>query len=239
MKKAKNVSDILNIVKYDPPLPAQLNGIMLGHIPSFIPKTDEPRIQATRNVLTRNRGKRLYVTEKLDGTSATYYFRDGHFGVCSRNIELKPSNENTYWNVARKLNLDQVLDSKNIAIQGEIVGPGIAKNKYALNQHRLYVHGIYDLNNGSYFPYEQMIRTAEGLGLQTVPMLGVVRLDHTVDELLEMSNGMSAINPKVLREGIVLRSISEEIDPEIGRLSFKVVSPKFLLKSGASKYDQQ
>jgi len=105
MKKAKNVSDILNIVKYDPPLPAQLNGIMLGHIPSFIPKTDEPRIQATRNVLTRNRGKRLYVTEKLDGTSATYYFRDGHFGVCSRNIELKPSNENTYWNVARKLKL--------------------------------------------------------------------------------------------------------------------------------------
>ena len=37
------------------------------------------------------RDKHYYVTEKLDGSSATYYYRDGVFGVCSRNLELLES----------------------------------------------------------------------------------------------------------------------------------------------------
>ena len=70
-----------------------------------------------------------------------------------------------------------------------------------------------------------------GMELESVPQLGTLVLDHSVDELVALSEGASVLNPKIQREGIVLRSIAEECDEEIGgRLSFKVINPKFLLK---------
>jgi hypothetical protein len=67
--------------------------------------------------------------------------------------------------------------------------------------------------------------------LEPVPQIGTLVLDHTVDALVAYSEGLSALNPKVQREGIVLRPLAEEYDEDIGgRLSFKVINPKFLLK---------
>jgi hypothetical protein len=67
--------------------------------------------------------------------------------------------------------------------------------------------------------------------LETVPQLGTIELDHTVDHLMEFSVGTSSLNPKVQREGVVLRPLAEEYDEDIGgRLSFKAINPKFLLK---------
>jgi hypothetical protein len=56
-------------------------------------------------------------------------------------------------------------------------------------------------------------------------------LDHTVDELVAVAEGPSALSPQVQREGVVLRPPVEEHDPDVGgRLSFKVINPRFLLK---------
>ena len=64
-----------------------------------------------------------------------------------------------------------------------------------------------------------------------MPQLGTLVLDHTVDELVAFSEGTSVLNPKVQREGVVLRPLAEEYDEDIGgRLSFKAINPKFLLK---------
>jgi hypothetical protein len=69
------------------------------------------------------------------------------------------------------------------------------------------------------------------LAIASVPQLGTVVLDHTVDALVEFSQGTSMLNPKMQREGVVLRSLVEEYDDEIGgRLSFKAINPKLLLK---------
>ena len=69
------------------------------------------------------------------------------------------------------------------------------------------------------------------LGLEAVPQLGTLVLDHTVDELVAYAEGPSVLNPQVQREGVVLRPPAEEYDPDVGgRLSFKVLNPKFLLK---------
>jgi hypothetical protein len=39
------------------------------------------------------------------------------------------------------------------------------------------------------------------------------------------------LNPKAQREGVVLRPLVEEHDEDVGgRLSFKVINPKFLLR---------
>ena len=51
-----------------------------------------------------------------------------------------------------------------------------------------------------------------------------------VDELVALSEGLSVLNAKAQREGIVLRPLVEVEDDFLGRLSFKAINPKFLLK---------
>jgi hypothetical protein len=56
-------------------------------------------------------------------------------------------------------------------------------------------------------------------------------MHHSVDELVAFSEGASVLNPKAQREGIIFRPLVEEYDEDIGgRLSFKAINPKFLLK---------
>jgi RNA ligase (TIGR02306 family) len=230
--EGQDVSDIIGVLKYEPPIPEHLKAVMKGAIPRYIPKTDETRIQGTKDVLEKHRGKWFSRTEKLDGESTTYSERDGEFIVCSRGINLQPTATNVYWRIARKLDIEKKLANQNLAIQGEIVGPGIRKNKYKLQDNRFFVHGIYSLDENRYLNYNEMITKTWELELDMVPILGIMQLSHTSDALVEMANGPSAINPHVLREGLVFRAVIEDTDQELGRLSFKVISPQFLLKHG-------
>ena len=76
-----------------------------------------------------------------------------------------------------------------------------------------------------------MLAILSDLDLEPVPQLGTMVLNHSVDELVAFSEGASVLNPKVQREGVVLRPLVEEHDEDIGgRLSFKAINPKFLLK---------
>ena len=107
-----DLSESFGIVKYEAPIPAQLSGKVKGNFPGFIPKTDEERIQNIGPTVARHQeaGTQFYVTEKLDGTSATFYRHttntDGpHFGVCSRNLELLEKEGNTHWEIAKRYKL--------------------------------------------------------------------------------------------------------------------------------------
>jgi RNA ligase (TIGR02306 family) len=57
-----DVSEELGVKQYSPPIPACLKGKVKGHMPSFIQKTDETRVQLLQDVLTRHKGKDCYVT---------------------------------------------------------------------------------------------------------------------------------------------------------------------------------
>ncbi|MDP3641567.1 MAG: RNA ligase family protein [Bacteroidota bacterium] len=106
-------TEVLGISKYEPPIPACLSGIMKGKFPSFIPKTDETRVQVIQKLLDKYKGEKCYVTEKVDGSSGTYYINNGEFGVCSRNLELLEDDENSFWKVARELDIENKLRSLN------------------------------------------------------------------------------------------------------------------------------
>jgi hypothetical protein len=64
-----DVSDILGIVKWDPPIPAELTGRYKGNFPSFLKKTDQERVQNLTNEYQEYlaSGINFYATEKLDG----------------------------------------------------------------------------------------------------------------------------------------------------------------------------
>ena len=226
-----DATDILHVTKYEPPVPASLEGEIKGAFPSFFFKTDEMRIQSVPDVLDRHRGKQFYFTEKLDGSSCSFFRKDGEFGVCGRNWEYKETETNTFWKIARRHNLPEKLKD-NMAIQGEVIGEGIQSNRYKLLGQDVYVFQVFDINRSAYLGIEEMEAFCRELGLKTVPRLETITLNHSVDELVALASRPSALNPQTPAEGLVCRSVTEERDVELGRLSFKVLNPYFLLKYG-------
>jgi RNA ligase (TIGR02306 family) len=222
------VTEMLGIVKYEPPIPAELAGKVKGGFPSFIPKTDEERVQ---NLTSEYDGWRFqskhqfYVTEKLDGSSATFYFKDGVFGVCSRNLELLETEGNTFWKVARQLKLEEWLGTHetNYSIQGELIGESVQGNPYKIKGQTVRFYNAFNIDTQEYLGFPDFIKLIDSMGLETVPVLDInFMLPDTVEELLKYADAKSTLNPNFDREGVVIRSLDRTI-------SFKVISNKFLL----------
>lgn len=225
-------TEVLGVTKYEPPIPVQLAGNLKGSFPCFIPKTDESRVQVLQKRLARYKGTRCYVTEKLDGSSVTYYVRNGEFGVCSRNWELKEDDKNAFWRFARENDLENKLLNlnKNIAIQGELIGEGIQKNKYKLKGQNVHIFNVWDIDSGKYYDYEKFKSLVGALGLKTVPILQEsFSLIDDIEKLIDMAVCKSKLCDKVWAEGVVIRPVVEQNDCG-ERVSFKVINPKFLLK---------
>jgi RNA ligase (TIGR02306 family) len=233
-----DVTDALGICKWEPPMPTQLKGRVRGPFPGFLPKTDETRVQVLPDVLLRHRGKRFYLTEKLDGTSFTAFHRQGAFGVCSRNLWLDETDtSNVLIQLAQQLRLADQLAAlaqelgHAVAIQGEVLGPGIQGNKYALKGLQLRVFNVLNVDTHRLLDLDAMQAALAKINLEMVPLLGLLTLEQSVDELIALAEGESVLRPGVPREGIVLRPLCEEQDETIGgRLSFKAINPRFLIK---------
>jgi len=230
LTEGMDVTTMLGIVKYEPPIPAELAGKVKGPFPSFIPKTDEERIQNLTKEYEEWKYQskhQFYVTEKLDGSSATYYVKDGEFGVCSRNLELLETEGNTFWKVARELDLENKMKSigKNISLQGELIGEGIQGNPYNIKGHTVKFFTGFEIDKYRRVPFMEMVVMLMDLDLQYVPVLNQqfgFSLPDTVEGMLEYAQGKSALNDKKEREGVVVRSMD-------GTISFKAISNKFLL----------
>lgn len=226
-----DVTERLGIVKYEPPIPAELAGKVKGLYPSFIPKTDEERIQNLTKEYEEWKYQskhQFYVTEKLDGSSATYYVKDGEFGVCSRNLELLETEGNTFWKVARELDLENKMKSlgKNISLQGELIGEGIQGNRYKIKGQTVRFFTGFDIDKYQRIPFMEMVVMLMDLELQYVPVLNQeygFLLPDTIEGMLEYAQGKSQLNGNAEREGVVIRSMD-------GTISFKAISNKFLLE---------
>lgn len=215
------VTNDLNIVKYEPPIPAQLAGLVKGIFPSFIPKTDEERVQNLDYEILKD--EVYYETEKLDGTSFTCYKYEGEFGVCSRNMELKETEDNLYWKISRQHNLEEKLP-EGYAIQGEIIGEGVQGNPYKLKGQHLKIFNIFNIQTQEYLhllSFEKFVNDI--LKEETVPMLrSIFFLPEEKEDLIQHADYKSIINPDIDREGIVIRSLDR-------KTSFKVISNKYLI----------
>jgi RNA ligase (TIGR02306 family) len=219
------VTEMLNIVKYEPPIPAQLSGMVKGNFPSFLKKTDEERVQNLTKEYAIYSLAKFYVTEKLDGSSVTYYVKDGVFGVCSRNLDLLEDENNSMWKFAVTTGLREKMVGlgKNIAIQGEIIGEGIQGNPYKIIGQTVKVFNGFDIDKYDYLSLSELLDLTKVLEVKTVPILDLsFTLPETIDELLLTAEGKSMLNIKTEREGLVIRSHDRKI-------SFKAISNKFLL----------
>lgn len=210
--------------------------------PAEVEKTDEERIQNIPSILRRENRRAFYETEKLDGQSATFFYlrqpwfwkvSKKEFGVCSRNIWLKTKHPCNYWDIAEKFDIQNKLKSygKEVIIQGEIVGPGIQKNKYGLTELDFYVFNVYNKETDEWYGRHGIEAVCSALGLKMVPVIGQGPLEElagsTVQEVVEHVKGNSTL-AKVKREGSVFRELCA-VTGQRG-ISFKAINSDFLLK---------
>lgn len=210
-----------------------------GSWPHSLPKTDETRVQNIRNLDSMINGRLLYITEKLDGQSLTYYvdqtysptpFKKGCSGVCSRNVHYPEYRPNNWWDYVQENGLMESLErfckseGRSLAIQGELVGPGIQGNKLLLKERQLYIFNIYDLDKRCYLPLFEKLEIVDTLGLTHVPFLCFDEFLPTTEGFLLIAGGPSIVNADVLREGIVVRDKNDD------GMSFKAISNEWLLK---------
>ena len=202
--------------------------------PSFIPKTDETRIQNAPFYL--NNRDPWVMTEKIDGQSGTFaavrrkkLFRTKfEYIVCSRNVRLYQKDSSSYWAVSDRYDIENVLlrylkkhpSVEWNAIQGECVSPKVQGNKYKVKEPDLYVFNI--LTPAGRLDSLSAKAAAEAWGLKFVPIVEYGPLPETVPEMLEKAHGDSALG-NTIREGLVCRSLD-------GKQSFKAVDPLFLIK---------
>jgi len=189
VSEGQDVTERLGIVKYEPPIPAELSGKVKGLFPSFLRKTDEERVQNLQSDYEDLKTQKFYVTEKLDGSSATFYYKDGQFGVCSRNLELLETEDNTYWKVARQLDLENKLSTLklNISLQGELIGEGIQGNPYKIKGQTVKFFTGFDIDTQRRIHFVKFVVIIQTLGLEYVPVLNDklnFELPDSVDELL-------------------------------------------------------
>ena len=206
--------------------------------PTFVSKTDEERVE--NQPWRIGDGKTYLATEKLDGTSCTYALeRKGRnkfeFYVCSRNVRQQDEKQecyhdhNIYWDLAFKYNIEQHLKDflnkfpqlKWVCIQGEGVG-SVQGNPLKLTEDDLYVFNFKESQTGRWSSMAGAGQVREW-GMKWVPILGEVQMPDTMEELKVLATGKSRVNPEVMREGIVYRSLD-------GSDSFKNVSREYLIK---------
>jgi RNA ligase (TIGR02306 family) len=112
---------------------------------------------------------------------------------------------------------------RNIALQGEMVGPSIQGNFEGVAKNEYYVYQVYNIDTKEYLLPLEAQKVVADLGLNYVPVLATQVLPLTVVDMLKLADGSSGLKGKY-REGVVAKSLTRDF-------SFKAISNAYLLKN--------
>lgn len=237
-----DVTEVLGVRKWEPPIPASIAGQVRGMRPSWIPKTDQERIQNIGRILQSeaHRGDEWIATLKIDGTSCSIGVDPidldaDHNHVCSRNLSLKRDTNNTLWRLADEYDLHALISKEwpdhRAVVQGEAYGEGIQGNPLKVKgQHLRLFNVVVDREPLGWDAWPDWAK------LIAVPQVPGLTFPVTVEQAVADVDGLKAVlNPEVLAEGVVWRHRSAPwtmLDDQQVPASWKVISNRYLLKVG-------
>ena len=192
--------------------------------------TDEERIQNIPQVLTQYAGKLFVVSYKLDGSSITIIHQKvlgkSKFRICSRRFELHDK-KNDWHRVFTDtdfkyeiLKLVTHFKTNDIIVQGEAIGK-FNGNHHNLQREQIRLFNIYV--DGKRLNQKDFILACVANNIPHCPMFSEVTLNHTLPEILQVSEVKDILNPAVDAEGLVWRCLEDN-------LSFKVINNNYLMK---------
>ena len=248
MHEGDNVMERLGITRYEPVLEgdadevphASLSGLSAYDVENWRSTAKGVTPRAWRDLFVP--GEEVIVTEKIHGEAARFAWREGRMWISSRN-RWKLLDSATSW--ARALRDNPWLthwcrEHEDSVLFGEVHGHvkgfdyGVPKGKIGFRAFDRKIFGVWqDARDffGHYTDAKDLPTARPGVTLGAnflVPLIYHGPYNHALME--ELAEGDSLIG-KHMREGIVIKPAVERLDPELGRVSLKLVSNRYLEKS--------
>lgn len=251
----EDVSELLGIVKYEPPIPTQLAGKVRSFDMPFIGTHDCEHA----NIYVKDliQGERVVLTEKVHGSQ----FILGHNldtndtivsskGMLKSGLVIEESEGNTYWIAAKN---DQLVEKIRenyqtgvVQIFGEVVP---VQSGYNYGQTKPTVR-IFDIRvDGVSTPYDQVPEDFKTIwtpviydGTLNLEEKEVVvyeddergirktRIDYILPkEIIDLCKGNELVSGKQLhiREGVVLRPYIDRVSTDGTKLRLKIINPAY------------
>jgi len=218
-EEGMEVSVWLGVEKWVAPVSASVGGETKGDFPTnILRKTDEHNFRSEPQALEEARTSEKFAdvefvaTLKCDGSSGTFILKNGEFRVCGRNKEFVETESNSFWKIAKKYKIEEMLRAAPVemALQGEACGPGIQKNPLKLDELTFLVFQIRDVTNHKWFTWDQVKKICETHGIPHVPEVTRFKFSGespSIDELQELANNAKYDNGRANAEGIVIRPV--------------------------------
>ena len=250
------VADRMGIVKYEPPLPAAMQGQAVS-APNLTPDYDLSDIKKWPYILQE--GEYVYYTEKLHGTLSCFGYVPGHRDdrlvngsalIASKSMlgrasfmEAEENRRNLYVQTFKSQWLDRGkwaeltawADRENqpVCVFGEIFGRGVQHLSYGYEQTKGY--RVFDLylgppDQGRFLTYPELVEWLRPLDILPVPLL--YEGPHSQETLLQYREGRDILSDSHVREGLVISPAAERRDRELGRVKLKAVSDGYLFGKG-------
>jgi hypothetical protein len=118
------------------------------------------------------------------------------------------------------LKLVKFYETNNIIVQGEAIGK-FNGNHHNLKQDEIRLFNIYV--DGRRINQSEFIAICLELNIPHCLLFDTITLNHTMNEILEISKIKDILNPKVPVEGLIWRCVEDNT-------SFKVINNEYLLK---------
>lgn len=240
-----DVSEFLGITKFEPVIPASMDGDVVSIGDENTVKFDIENILKYMDGFERD--EPIVVTEKLHGTFcgigyvpglAQEGIHRGEFFAFSKglgskglvfkdteenrksNLYLRSAIENDLFVIAEEISRD--FDGQTVHILGEIFGKGVQDLHYGVDYPMFRAFDI--VVGGEYLDYEQFLITAKENYLQVVPEL--YRDGYDFDKLKGLLTGKTTFGQSNVLEGGVVKSIHGE------RKIFKLINEEYLTRKG-------
>jgi RNA ligase (TIGR02306 family) len=258
-----DISEYLDIKKWEPPLPSYQKGSHMR--PKRYCHPDFSKYIKIQNIKNYNNVFKsediVHISEKIHGTNTRYgnlklvkakgflnFFKycfkkfigqKYQFVYGSHNVQLSDTNgkvfyeSNVYDLIAKKYNLKNIIP-KNTILYGEIYGSSIqGKYNYGLKNIDVF---FYDAKvNGKYLNVSSFYQLIAELDLPYSETLY-----HGLYKYVNINDykcGPSVLYPgHKNREGCVMKSVIEENDMKIGRKILKCINEKYLLEKDGTDF---
>ena len=138
-----------------------------------------------------------------------------------------PADSNAFIDMANESGVVEALkkEARNLAFQGEMVGPSIQKNFEGVDSNEFYIYDVYDIDAQKYLLPAERQELCAAHNLKHVPLASGedgVTLPLDVATAIQDADGPSGLKGRY-REGFVYKSMTRDF-------SFKVISNAYLLK---------
>lgn len=226
---------IYGVTKYEPPIRPTAGDAEREHgmFPSY---TDIENLRNFPDVFEA--GEPVVVTEKIHGTNVRVGWVDGEWMAGSMRVRRRrPEGDglsvNTYWyplslaSVVKLIEETVLAGARAVILYGEVYGPRIQSFSYGVT------NGIgfaaFDLMiDGKFVDASSFTSVVNRYGVSAVPVLGEA-VPYSLDCIKALAAGPATLGGGHIREGVVVKSMTERADPRVGRVALKYVSDDYLL----------